>query len=119
MSPQFVKSYVKSNKNDAETICEAVTRPSMRFVPIKSIEQIFKRYIVFAQGLCKDEPHWPIKSEVCLANMALSFCRALKKLNNALPLMLADAKNDLIDLPHELFADLYQQFKTVNQQVKK
>ncbi len=42
MAPQFVKPYVKSNKNDAadaEAICEAVTRPTMRFVPIKSIEQ--------------------------------------------------------------------------------
>ena len=42
MSPQFVKPYVKSNKNDfrdAEAICEAVSRPSMRFVPVKSIEQ--------------------------------------------------------------------------------
>jgi len=42
MAPQFVKPYVKTNKNDhadAEGICEAVTRPSMRFVPIKSIDQ--------------------------------------------------------------------------------
>jgi Transposase len=39
MAPQFVKPYVKSNKNDvadAEAICEAVGRPNMRFVPIKS-----------------------------------------------------------------------------------
>src|SRR5271167_3642541 len=38
MSPQFVVPYRKGNKNDpndAEAICEAVTRPSMRFVPIK------------------------------------------------------------------------------------
>ena len=37
-----MKPYVKSNKNDvadAEAICEAVTRPSMRFVPIKTMEQ--------------------------------------------------------------------------------
>jgi transposase len=42
MAPQFVKPYVKANKNDvadAEAICEAVSRPNMRFVPIKSIEQ--------------------------------------------------------------------------------
>ena len=42
MAPQFVKPYVKSNKNDAadaEAICEAVARPNMRFVPIKSVEQ--------------------------------------------------------------------------------
>ena len=42
MPPQFVKPYVKSQKNDAadaEAICEAVQRPTMRFVPIKSAEQ--------------------------------------------------------------------------------
>ena len=42
ISPQFVKPYVKTNKNDfndAEAICEAATRPQMRFVPLKSIEQ--------------------------------------------------------------------------------
>ena len=42
MAPQFVKPYVKSNKNDiadAEAICEAVARPNMRFVPVKSLEQ--------------------------------------------------------------------------------
>ncbi len=42
ISPQFVKPYVKSNKNDvadAEAVCEAAQRPSMRFVPIKGMEQ--------------------------------------------------------------------------------
>jgi transposase len=42
MAPSFVKPYVKTNKNDrndAEAICEAVTRPNMRFVPVKSAEQ--------------------------------------------------------------------------------
>lgn len=43
ISPQFVTPYVKSNKNDrndAEAICEAVGRPSMRFVPPKSVDQL-------------------------------------------------------------------------------
>ena len=42
ISPQFVAPYVKTNKNDrndAEAICEAVGRPTMRFVPPKSPEQ--------------------------------------------------------------------------------
>jgi len=42
MAPQFVKPYVKTNKSDAadaEAICEAVGRPTMRFVPIKTGEQ--------------------------------------------------------------------------------
>lgn len=42
MPPSYVKAYVKRSKNDAadaEAICEAVTRPSMRFVPVKTVEQ--------------------------------------------------------------------------------
>ena len=42
MAPQYVKPYVKRHKNDradAEAICEAVQRPSMRFVVVKSEEQ--------------------------------------------------------------------------------
>ena len=42
MAPKFVAPYRKSGKNDgndAEAICEAVSRPSMRFVPVKSLEQ--------------------------------------------------------------------------------
>ena len=42
MPPSYVKPYVKRQKNDAadaEAICEAVTRPTMRFVEIKSPEQ--------------------------------------------------------------------------------
>lgn len=39
MSPEYVRPYVKANKNDdrdAEAIAEAATRPTMRFVPVKS-----------------------------------------------------------------------------------
>ncbi len=42
IAPQYVKPYVKGNKNDyndAEAIAEAAQRPTMRFVPIKSVEQ--------------------------------------------------------------------------------
>ena len=42
MAPQYVKPYVKTNTNDlrdAEAIAETVMRPSMRFVPIKKVEQ--------------------------------------------------------------------------------
>ena len=41
IAPQFVKPYVKSNKYDAadaEAICEAMARPGMRFVPVKSVD---------------------------------------------------------------------------------
>src|SRR5262249_32909896 len=42
MPTQYVKAYIKRNKHDAadaEAICEAVSRPTMRFVPVKTAEQ--------------------------------------------------------------------------------
>jgi transposase len=42
IAPQLVKPYVKRNKNDAadaEALCEAMSRPTMRFVPVKTAEQ--------------------------------------------------------------------------------
>ena len=42
MPPQYIKAYVKRGKNDAidaEAICEAMSRPTMRFVPVKTVEQ--------------------------------------------------------------------------------
>jgi transposase len=42
MPPSYVKAYVRRQKNDAadaKAICEAVTRPTMRFVPVKSAER--------------------------------------------------------------------------------
>jgi transposase len=66
MAPQFVKPYVKSNKNDsndAQAIAEAVTRPSMRFVSIKtSINKIFNAFIEYVKDLLNKEYLLVIKS---------------------------------------------------------
>jgi len=42
IAPQLVKPYVKRSKNDAadaEALCEAMSRPTMRFVPVKSVDE--------------------------------------------------------------------------------
>jgi transposase len=54
MPPSYVKPYVRRNKNDArdaEACCEAVSRPSMRFVPIKTVEQQGRRGLHRARDL--------------------------------------------------------------------
>ena len=54
MPPSYVKPYVRRNKNDArdaEACCEAVGRPSMRFVPIKTVEQQGRRGLHRARDL--------------------------------------------------------------------
>ena len=55
MPPAYVKPYVKRGKtdaNDAEAICEAVTRPTMRFVAVKSREQQAARWDCTARASC-------------------------------------------------------------------
>lgn len=74
MSPQFVKPYVKSNKNDvadAEAICEAVTRPNMRFVPAKSVEQCC-RCIERARASSSPGRRRPTRFAACSASSAWS-----------------------------------------------
>ena len=82
MPPAYVKAYVKRNKNDAadaEAICEAVARPSMRFVPVKDAEQqsvlMLHRAPVFwsGSGRCWSMPcalTWPnsasLRRRVCV-----------------------------------------------------
>jgi transposase len=80
MAPQFVKPYVKTNKNDvadAEAICEAVGRPNMRFVPIKSIEQqaILSVHRV-RQGFVKARTAQANQIRVCWASSDSSFPKA-------------------------------------------
>ena len=80
ISPQFVAPYVKSNKNDrndAEAICEAVSRLFLRFVPVKSAEQL----AVQAAHRIRGAPWLPIasgssiKSAVFSGSMASSLRR--------------------------------------------
>jgi transposase len=74
MSPQFVKPYVKSNKNDiadAEAICEAVARPNMRFVPSRaSSSRPFCRCIGSARDSSRRAPRKPTRSAVSWASSA-------------------------------------------------
>lgn len=80
VAPQFVKPYVKTNKNDAadaEAICEAVAQPNMRFVPVKNVEQqaVLALHRV-RQGFIKAAWHRPTKFETCSRSLGLSCRRA-------------------------------------------
>ena len=77
ISPQFVKPYVKANKNDfndAEAICEAATRPQMCYVPVKSIEQQDIQAVHrVRQHQGTSELPWSISHGVYFGSMASSF----------------------------------------------
>ena len=112
--PQYVKPYVKSNKNDAndaEAICEAMSRPNMRFVAVKSIEQqdIQATHRIRAE-LMTQRTAKANQIRGLVAEYGLVAPLSLRALRAAIPCWLEDAKNGLTGhfrkLLHGLWADL-------------
>ena len=112
--PQFVKPYVKSNKNDAndaEAICEAMSRPNMRFVAVKSVEQqdIQATHRIRAE-LMTQRTAKANQIRGLVAEYGLVAPQQLRALRAAIPGWLEDAENGLTDhfraLLHGLWVDL-------------
>lgn len=99
MAPQFVKPYVKGNKNDAndaEAICEAVARPSMRFVAIKTIEQQDIQAVHrIRTELIRQRTAKVNQIRGLLAEYGIVIVRRVEKLRKELPLLLENAENGL------------------------
>ena len=99
MAPQFVKPYVKSNKNDAndaEAICEAVARPTMRFVAIKTIaQQDIQAVHRIRSELVQQRTAKVNQIRGLLAEYGIVVGRRVDVLRNALPQLLEDAENGL------------------------
>ena len=105
IAPQFVKPFVKGNKtdrNDAEAICEAAQRPGMRFVALKTVEQ---QQVLAVHRLRSTA----VKTRTALANQlrgvlaefGLIVPQGLHRLRRALPELLEDADNSLPPLLRE------------------
>jgi len=121
MNPYYVKPYMKANKNDAndaEGICEAVTRPSMRSVPIKSVEQqdiqclhrIHSRLVQERTALVN-------QIRGLLAEYGIVVVQGISKVRKQLPLILEDQSNGLTSLGREMFQELYQHVVEADQKV--
>ena len=120
MSPQFVKPYVKSNKNDArdaEAIAEAVTRPSMRFVPKKTMEQQDVLLLHRARELAmKQRTAHGNQIRGLLAEYGIVVGKGLSHLNE-LPVILEKEEDKLSVISKEIFLQLYEQLKVYVDQV--
>jgi len=112
--PQFVKPYVKSNKNDAkdaEAICEAMSRPNMRFVTVKTIAQqdIQATHRIRAE-LITQRTAKANQIRGLVAEYGLVAPQRLSSLRAAIPCWLEDAENGLTDhfrtLLHGVWNDL-------------
>jgi transposase len=121
MAPQFVKPYVKTNKNDAadaEAICEAVARPNMRFVPIKSIEQqsILSLHRV-RQGLIKARTAQANQIRGLLSEFGLIIPKGIHHIAARVSEIIEDASNELMTSMRHLIQRLIDHLQELDKQV--
>ena len=122
IAPQFVKPYVKSNKNDAvdaEAICEAVQRPGMRFVPGKSIEQQDQQSLhrirsqVVARRTAQSN-----QIRGLLLEYGVTIPKGISYVRKHMPSILEDANNELSDLFREVLLELYAEMKHLDERIQ-
>ena len=122
MAPQFVKPYVKTNKHDAadaEAICEAVSRPNMRFVPIKSSEQQAVLALHRArQGFVKARTAQANQLRGLLAEHGIIIPKGIAHIGKRLPDILEDSENGLPGMFRQLLERLGAHLKELDRQIQ-
>ena len=121
MSPQFVKPYVKTNKNDmadAEAICEAVSRPNMRFVSVKTVEQQAILSVHRARaGFVKARTAQANQMRGLLLEFGLAIPQGIHSIVKRIPEILEDGENGLPGTMRNLLARLTENLKAMDRQV--
>lgn len=122
MAPQYVKPYVKSNKNDAadaEAICEAVARPSMRFVPLKNIEQQSVLALHRArQSFVRARTAQANQIRGLLAEFGLILPQGIHHIAKRVPELIENASNELTGAFRLLIQRLVEHLKELDRQVR-
>jgi transposase len=122
IAAQFVKPFVKSNKNDfvdAEAIAEAVERKNMRFVPIKTDDQLDLQAIHRVRDRLIARRTAVINQlRAFLLERGMIFAKTPAKLRIEMPGVLEDADNGLTPLMRSLIDGLWGEWKTVEQQIE-
>lgn len=112
ISPQFVKPFVKTNKsdrNDAEAISEAASRPSMRFVSHKTIEQQDIQSLHRIRALLvKERTALSNQLRGTLMEYGLIIPQGIRNIRKHLPSILEDAENELSSLSRQFLSDSYE-----------
>ncbi len=121
MAPQFVKPYVKTNKNDAadaEAICEAASRPTMRFVPVKTGEQQAVLALHRArQGFVTARTAQANQIRGLLGEYGIVIPQGIHHIAQRLPEILEDGDNELPGIFRELLGRLGEHLKELDRQV--
>jgi transposase len=122
MAPQFVKPYVKTNKsdrNDAEAICEAVGRPNMRFVAVKTADmQAVLALHRARQGFVKARTAQANQIRGLLAEFGIVIAKGIWHIAKRLPEILEDGENGLPGMMRELLQRLGANLQDMDKQVR-
>lgn len=121
IDPRFVIPYrkgAKNDANDAEAICEAAGRPTMRFVPVKSLEQQAVLTVHRARSLLIEQRTALVNQlRGLLGEFGFVTARGRGALRRCVPDVLEDAENTLPELAREVFAELYARLGELDQQL--
>jgi transposase len=122
IAPQFVKPYVKSNKNDAndaEAICEAMSRPHMRFVAVKTVEQQDIQAVHRVRASLIDQRKAKGNQIRGLASeYGLVAPKELLHLRAAIPRWLEDWENGLSERFRRLLGGLWKDLLAIDERVE-
>ena len=118
---QFVKPYVKSNKNDrvdAEAICEAMSRPGMRFVAVKSVaQQDTQAAHRIREELVGQRTAKANQIRGLVGEYGIVAPQGIQQLRRALPDWLEDAENALTADFRSLLADLAEDLRYLDDRI--
>jgi transposase len=121
IAPKYVKAYVKTNKNDArdaEAICEALLRPSMRFVAVKSPEQqALLALHRLRQGLIDARTALVNQLRGLLAEFGVVVATGRRRFEQALPRLIAEDSAEVPALLREALEPMRLQLLSLNEQI--
>jgi transposase len=122
VSPQFVKPFVRGNKNDgndAEAICEAVQRPSMRFVPHKTVaQQDIQSLHRCRQRLVNHRTALISQMRGVLLDRGIAFGKSASRARAMVPRITADADNGLTPMAREMLASLFEFLQQLDARIR-
>lgn len=122
ISPQYVKPFVKTNKNDhndAQAIVDAGTRPSMHFVSPKTVQQQDIQSIHRIRSrLITNRTAVTNQIRGLLAEYGIVVAQGIWKIRSILPEIIEDAENELTYLMRELLNEQYQDLCILDERIK-
>lgn len=121
IAPRFVKPFVKSQKNDrndAEAIAEAASRPTMRYVAINSVEQQDIQSMHRIRNLLMRDRIAQINQiRGLLAEYGIVIAQTPLKVRQQLPTIIDDQSNELTPLTRRMMRDMYERLKLLDEQI--